>query len=67
MTKAKSGAMPEKRDCQNPIRQHMALAQRLGLRGTPYTITDTGRAISGYMPAPELFESLEADKQKTSR
>lgn len=67
MTNAKSGAVPEKRECQNPVRQHMMLGRRLGLRGTPYTITDTGRAISGYMPAPELFESLEADKQKASR
>jgi thiol:disulfide interchange protein DsbC len=67
MTKAKSGAMPELRDCDNPVREHMALGRRLGLRGTPYSITDTGRAISGYVPAPELLDSLEADKQKASR
>jgi thiol:disulfide interchange protein DsbC len=67
MTKAKSGAMPEKRDCENPVRKHMALARRMGLRGTPYTITDTGRAIGGYVPAPELLESLDADKLKASR
>lgn len=67
MTKAKSGAIPEIRACDNPVREHMALARRMGLRGTPYTITDTGRAISGYVPAPELFESLEADKRKASR
>jgi len=67
MTKAKSGAIPEMAVCDNPVREHMALARRLGLRGTPYTITDTGRAISGYVPAPELFESLEADKQKAAR
>ena len=67
MTKAKSGTIPEIRTCDNPVREHMALAQRMGLRGTPYTITDTGRAISGYVPAPELFESLEADKRKASR
>ncbi len=67
MTKAKSGAIPEKRVCENPVREQMALARRLGLRGTPYTITDTGRAISGYVPAPKLFESLEADKQKATR
>ncbi len=67
LTKAKTGATPEIRKCQNPVREHMALARRLGLQGTPYTITDTGRAIGGYVPAPELFESLEADKQKASR
>ncbi len=67
MTKAKTGAIPELRECQNPVREHMALARRLGLQGTPYTITDTGRAIGGYVPAPELLESLEADKLKASR
>ncbi len=67
MTKAKSGAMPEKRVCENPVGEHMTLARRLGLSGTPYTITDTGRAISGYVPAPELLESLEADKLTASR
>jgi thiol:disulfide interchange protein DsbC len=67
MTKAKSGAMPEIAVCDNPVREQMALGRRLGLRGTPYTITDTGRAISGYVPALELFESLEADKQKATR
>ncbi len=63
MTFAKSGAMPEERECPNPIEQHMALAQRLGLRGTPFTITDTGRVIAGYMPASELVESLDSDKR----
>lgn len=67
MTRAKSGEMPAKRDCENPVRDHMALANRLGLRGTPFTITDTGRAIGGYMPAPELYESLEVDKQRAAR
>ncbi len=67
MTRAKAGETPAKRDCENPVRDHMALANRLGLRGTPYTITDTGRAIGGYMPAPELYESLEADRQRASQ
>ncbi len=67
LTKAKTGAIPEIRECQNPVREHMALARRLGLQGTPYTITDSGRAIGGYVPAPELLESLEADKLKASR
>jgi len=67
LTKAKTGAIPEIRECEHPVREHMALARRMGLRGTPYTITDTGRAIGGYVPAPELFESLEADKLEASR
>ena len=42
---------------------HMALGREVGLTGTPFTVTDTGRVISGYMPARQLHESLEADKQ----
>jgi thiol:disulfide interchange protein DsbC len=67
MTEAKAGAIPEIQVCDNPVREHMALARRLGLRGTPYSITDTGRAIGGYVPAPNLYESLEADKKKPSQ
>jgi thiol:disulfide interchange protein DsbC len=67
MTRAKTGAMPEIRDCDNPVREQMVLARRLGLTGTPYTITDTGRAIAGYVPPQKLFASLEADKLKASR
>ena len=67
LTKAKNGATPELRECENPVREQMALARRLGLQGTPYTITDTGRAIGGYVPAPELLESLEKDKRTASR
>lgn len=63
LTLAKGGAMPDKRKCPNPVEEHMALARQLGLRGTPFTITDTGRVISGYVPASKLFESLETDKR----
>ncbi len=67
MTRAKRGAMPEKRECPNPVQEHMALARRLGLRGTPFTITDTGRVIGGYVPAPDLLDSLESDKRGSKR
>lgn len=42
MTSAKSGVVPPKRECDHPIKEHMALANRLGLRGTPLIIADTG-------------------------
>jgi thiol:disulfide interchange protein DsbC len=67
LTEAKAGATPKLRDCDNPVRKQMTLGRRLGLRGTPYTITDTGRAIGGYMSAPELLKTLEADKLRTKR
>lgn len=67
MTRAKSGDTPERRSCDNPVEEHMALAHRLGLTGTPFSITDTGRIITGYMPADRLIESLEADKAGSAR
>lgn len=67
MSRAKAGEIPEKRTCENPVAEHMALARRMGLTGTPFTITDSGRVISGYRPARELLESLDADKVMASR
>lgn len=61
MDRAKGGAMPVRVECEDPILEHMELGRKLGLRGTPYTITGSGRAIGGYMPAPELLETLESD------
>ncbi len=67
MSRAKAGEIPEKLTCENPVAEHMALARRLGLTGTPFTITDTGQVISGYRPARELLGSLDADKAKTTQ
>jgi len=63
LTRAKRGLQPEERDCENPVREHMSIADRLGLTGTPFTITETGRVITGYMPAPALYDSLEFDRR----
>ena len=67
MTRAKAGEAPETRNCENPIEEHMTLGRQLGLTGTPFTITDTGRVITGYMAADRLIESLDADKRGATR
>jgi thiol:disulfide interchange protein DsbC len=67
MSRAKAGEIPEKRACENPVAEHMALARRLGLTGTPFTITETGRVIAGYRPAQELLVSLDDDNVKATR
>jgi hypothetical protein len=38
----------------------MQLANRLGLSGTPMTITDSGERLDGYLPANSLVARLEA-------
>ncbi len=54
MTNAKSGGKIEPATCDNPIEQHVALAEKLGLRGTPLIYTDSGEKIPGYREANAL-------------
>ncbi len=54
MTNAKSGGKIEAKSCTNPIESHVALAERLGLRGTPLIYTDSGVKIPGYREASIL-------------
>ena len=66
LTAAKRGVDPPKRNCDNPVKEHMALARQLGLTGTPMTITDTGEQIMGYVPADELLTKLRAARLSAS-
>ncbi len=60
LTRAKAGQRPPKRQCENPVREHMRLASDLGLSGTPMTVTDSGERITGYVPPASLWRRLEA-------
>jgi len=66
LTVAKRGIDPPKRVCENPVKDHMALARQLGLTGTPMTITDTGEQIMGYVPADEMLIKLRAARLSAS-
>ena len=39
-----------------------AIAQQVGMKGTPHIVTDTGFAISGFQPAAELVRTIEQSK-----
>lgn len=67
LTFAKGGGVPDRRTCENPIKDHMSLARELGLQGTPMTITETGEQIMGYMPAQDLLAQMEATKMQAAR
>lgn len=54
MTNAKAGGEIEPMTCDNPIEQHVALAEKVGLRGTPLIYTDSGDKVPGYREAAEL-------------
>ena len=62
MTNAKAGGEVTPKTCANPIEQHIALAERLGLRGTPLIYTDSGEKIPGYREAA-LLASMVNDSE----
>lgn len=59
MTEAKSGATPPKRECENPVQEHMAAARAVGVTGTPTLVLDNGRVIPGYVEPQRLLQILE--------
>lgn len=53
-----TGKVPEAKICRHPINEHLALAQKIGVTGTPYMVLDTGEAIPGYVPPDKLIPYL---------
>ena len=62
LTTAKAGGEVPEATCDNPIESHVALAERVGLRGTPLIFLDDGERIPGYREASELAAMVEASK-----
>jgi len=60
LTDAKNGENVPSRTCTNPVADHYALGQRLGLTGTPMIVTAEGVAMPGYLPPDALEETLKA-------
>lgn len=61
MTRAKEGQSiePHAEDCTTPLDEHLAAAERIGVRGTPYmVISDDGPVVPGYRPKRELVSLL---------
>lgn len=59
LTRAKRGEAIERRSCENPVAEHMALAQAFGVRGTPSLVLPDGTMVSGYRPPADLAALLE--------
>lgn len=62
LTETKLGNEVTKKSCDNPIARNIGLADQIGITGTPTIILDDGALVSGYVPAAELKEMLEAGK-----
>ena len=59
MTRAKNGEKVEPNTCENPVKDHMALGDELGVTGTPAICLEGGEVIPGYRPATELAMALD--------
>lgn len=59
MTKLKARQFVEKNICDSKaVAQQFMLGRRIGVRGTPAIMTESGQLISGYMPAKQLVEAI---------
>jgi thiol:disulfide interchange protein DsbC len=61
LTDAKKGKEIDAKQCENPVLEHMALGEALGMRGTPLIVTDKGSMLPGYVPAKQLAHVLEGE------
>ncbi len=57
-TRAKKGEALEKQECENPVKDHLALGNAFGASGTPMIVTDKGEILPGYVPAAKLASIL---------
>lgn len=58
MTEAKAGRLIPKKTCKNPVKDHMALGNKIGVTGTPTILLEDGTRLSGYVPPRELARIL---------
>ena len=64
MTKAKRGESIENKTCDNPVQAEYELGQKLGVRGTPSMILESGEMLPGYVPPTQLAQLLAEQKSQ---
>ena len=62
LTAAKKDKSIPVKTCDNPIDKHMKLAEDFDVKGTPMIVTEAGNILPGYLPAKQLVEALESEK-----
>jgi len=67
LTKAKNGEKIKSLECKNPVAEHFALGQLLGLSGTPALLLENGQIHSGYVPAADLKAGLDRFKNSQTQ
>ncbi len=53
------GRNPATRDCTHPVDRNVALAERLGISGTPTLIARDGRLLAGAVGLPQIEAWLD--------
>jgi len=59
MTQSKNGKEIEAKTCDNPVKEHMAIAQKIGVTGTPAIVLESGELMPGYVPPKDLVKMLD--------
>jgi len=58
LTRLKQQQTIPKQSCGNPVAEHFALGQAMGVRGTPALVLESGRVIPGYVSPVDLAPML---------
>ncbi len=58
LTDAKLNDKVVSKSCDNPVDEHMRIAQLFGVTGTPAIIAEDGTMVPGFVPAEELIKHL---------
>lgn len=65
LTRAKSGVDIPARTCDNPIINHMALGEQMGIRGTPSIVFPNGELVMSYIPPDKLIQMLAGSENSS--
>lgn len=59
LTESKSGKTLKSKTCENPVKAHYELGQKLGISGTPALLLEDGTLLPGYIPPARLAAMLD--------
>jgi len=52
------------KSCKDSIKEHMKIANMVGVTGTPTLVMEDGSVLPGYLPADRLYQELEKHAKK---
>jgi thiol:disulfide interchange protein DsbC len=65
LTAAKKDQKIDSKTCDNPVDEHMAIANRFDVKGTPMIVTEQGTVYQGYFASKTIYEKyLKVRKNK---